>query len=487
LLLVILLCSAACTIAPTIDEAPALTLSASADTLFADGRDRVSLVAELSEATRARLSAPVVIRFQASAGLLSSSTALADENGRYTVMLTADGPDTLRGASTREITLRARVDIADDLTFEATRSLTLLLPDDVPVLTISSTTDVAIANGESEVSLTVRLLNVDSPATVSLTTSTGVLDETDLLLNERVDGALVHTVTLKAPSTAAIATVLARFTPATPDIREARATHAIQFVDENGPQFDLTGTFAELAIARVKMSANTLVPNPQCAAAPSLLKISVLQDGDRVTMTHTPCHVTLPAVTTVAGTVTTDTPPAFLSALPTVTDVTLLGSRLLGATLMPPEGLVVVGAELANPRTDPLPTSPDDARVRDDDGDGAPGVTVFSSLAGEQHATYRNRGQLIGRIQSSNRIDGSIPGELVAVTETSVLGAGNGFLPVTTPLPGVFQLVRVDGRLGSVDVDTDGDGTITCSEILDASSSLFDLTAPLTPTDCEGL
>jgi hypothetical protein len=487
LVVVGLLASAACTAGTVDDGAPTLTLDASTDTLRADGHDTLTLTAELDAETRARLSGPVVVRFQASAGLLSSSTAIADETGRHHVHLTSDGPESLFGAPTREVTVRARVDVHADLAIETTSELMFVLPDDLPVLHLSSTSDVAIADGASTVALTVRLQNVDAPANVALTSSAGTLSENEVVLTDFVDGALQAIVTLTAPSFAASAAIDARFTPAHGESPDARASHTIQFVDENGPQFDLTGTFAELAIARVKMSAGTLTPNPQCASAPSLLKIEIVQNGDRLSMTHTPCTVTLPAVTTVAGTVTTDTPPAFLAALPVVIDETLLTSRALGAPLVPPEGLVVVGAELENPRTDALPTSADDARLRDDDNDGQPGVTVISSLGGEQHATYRNRGQLFGRILSSNRVDGSVPGELIAITETSVLGVGNSFLPLTTPLPGVFQMVRVDGTAGSIDVDSDGDGDISCSEIEDAASSLFDLVTPSTPTDCGGL
>jgi len=490
----------ACPTPPPVDAIDAaLTLAASAATLPADGRARATLTATLDEGFAARLSAPVVAQFTTTGGLLSSTTARADAAGRFVVDLLAEGPESLLGAPTRDVTVRAVVVVDESSEIAATTTLALVMPVDVPVLTLAIDPAVAVADGATQVDVEITLHNfiahdvdandgdahdVDAPVEVTLSTSAGLLSATTIALAPVGDAHQGH-ATLTAPFAPALAEVVARLVDV--DGSATRATALVDFVDADGPQFDLTGTFAELAFARVKMTSSTLTPSPQCAVAPSILRIEIVQEGDVVTMTHTPCQVTLPPVTSVAGTVTTETPPAFLAALPVVTDETTLTSRALGAPLLPPESLVVVGAELANPRTDPLPTSPDDERVRDDDEDGEPGVTVISSLGGEQHATYRNRGQLMGRVQSSTRIDGSIPGELIAVTETSVLGVGNSFLPVTTPLPGIFEMVRVDGAYGSIDVDGDDDGTITCTEIVDAAVLVFTLTAPVTPADCGGL
>lgn len=481
-----LLCAlTSCEVAtPSAEDSVVLTVTASVDTLPADGRARATITATLAPRFAARLDGPVVVQFSSTGGILSATTAAANADGDFVVELAAEGPESLLGAPSREATIRAFVTIDEETEHAATTGLTFVLPTDVPVLSVAVAPSVAVADGVTSIGVEVTLHNVDDPSLVTLTTSAGSLLDDALPLTRSGD-VFVGETTLTAPPSPALAEVVARLTLA--DGGTVRATTLVDFVDADGPQFDLTGTFAELAFARVKMTSSTLTPNPQCAVAPSILRIEAVQDGDSVTLTHTPCHVTLPPVTTVAGTVTTETPPAFLAALPVVTDQSTLSSRALGAPLVPPESLVVVGAELANPRTDPLPTSPDDERVRDDDGDGAPGVTVISSLGGEQHATYRNRGQLMGRIESSTRVDGSVPGELIAVTETSVLGVGNSFLPVTTPLPGVFEMVRVDGQYGSFDVDGDDDGIITCTEIIDAASLIFTLTAPATPADCGGL
>ena len=45
---------------------------------------------------------------------------------------------------------------------------------------------------------------------------------------------------------------------------------------------------------------------------------------------------------------------------------------------MPDPSVVVVGADLADPANDPLPTEPTDPAVADEDGDGNPGVTMVA-------------------------------------------------------------------------------------------------------------
>jgi hypothetical protein len=148
---------------------------------------------------------------------------------------------------------------------------------------------------------------------------------------------------------------------------------------------------------------------------------------------------------------------------------------------------VVAGAELDDPLHDDLPTSEDDARVRDSDHDGRPGVTVVNSLAGEQNVTFRNVGDTKGRVESSNRVVGDEPGDLSALPESSVLGVGNAVIPDFESVPSVWEMVRVDGTNGAPDMDTNGDGEVSCQEIVDAAGFLFTLEAPSTPLDCAGV
>ena len=119
--------------------------------------------------------------------------------------------------------------------------------------------------------------------------------------------------------------------------------------------------------------------------------------------------------------------------------------------------------------------------------DGQPGVTVINSVGGEQHITFRNRGDTRGVVESGNRIVGAEVGDMSALPESSVLGVGNGFLPEFESVPSVFEVVRVDGRDGAPDLDTNGDGEVDCDEIVDAQAFIFTIAAPETPLDCAGV
>ena len=211
-----------------------------------------------------------------------------------------------------------------------------------------------------------------------------------------------------------------------------------------------------------------------------------MQTGDAIDAVYTTCFVTLAPVTSIVGEVTTTAPPAFVGAIPSVHAQFSLADLAIGAAWAPPASVVVAGAELAS-ADDALPSSDDDDRVRDSDGDGRPGVTVLSSIGGEQNITFRNTGVTRGVVLSSNRIVGANVGDMSALPESSVLGAGNAFLPEFESLPSVFELVRVDGQHGAPDADTNGDGEVSCNEIVDAADFLFTLTAPATPLDCAGV
>ena len=92
--------------------------------------------------------------------------------------------------------------------------------------------------------------------------------------------------------------------------------------------------------------------------------------------------------------------------------------------------------------------------------------------------------QVRGRVRSSNHILGDAPGDFVAATETAVLGAGSSFVPGASPLPSILELVRIDGRYGAIDADTDRDGAVSCAELIDVAGQVATLDALATPFDC---
>ncbi len=466
---------AACAPAGTATGALELTLGAA--TLPADGVARTAVTAIVRSDP-----AGVVVSFSSTGGLLSSSAAVPGPDGAASVTLVADREAALFGRAQKPVTVRATVARGQGDVESATAELVFVAPTDgAPSLGVDAEPPAAVADGDSVVTLTVHGRRLDAGTHVTVTSSAGALSAGDVVLADDGAGGLAASTTLQAPPQPADALVTVR------EPSGVTATATVSFVAEGAAQFDLTGTFAQLSPARIRMRAATLVPNPQCVVAPAYIKVELVQTGADIDATFTTCFVTLAPVKSIAGTVTEEAPPAFVGAIPPVHAHFTLEDVALGAVFDPPASVVVSGAALADPGTDALPTSADDPRVRDSDGDGAPGVTIHNSLAGDQNITFRNTGDTRGRVESGNRIVGDSAGDLSALPESSVLGAGDAFLPDVEGVPSVWEMVRVDGQNGAPDMDDNGDGEVSCQEIVDAADFLFSLEPPSTPLDCAGV
>ena len=459
-------------------EAPTpLVLDVDRDSLEANGVDSATVTAQVPPGTSG-----VVVRFSSSGGLLSSSAMAPDAEGVARVTLFADDERALLGHAHKPVTVRATVSWDVNLEDSATVEVLFVAPTSgAPSLSLRAEPPAALADGASRVVLTLGARRLPAGTSVALTTTAGALAATEVTVADDDQGGTAATFELTAPAAPADAVVTAR------EPSGAQATITVRFVAVGEAQFDLTGTFAQLAPARVRMRSGTLTPDPQCVVAPTLVKVDLLQEGTSVTAEYTTCFVTLAPVRSIVGEVTNTAPPAFTDAIPVIHTTFELSGVALGASYDPPASVVVSGATLSVPESDELPTSEDDERVRDSDGDGRPGVTVINSLGGEQNISFRNRGDTHGVVESGNRVLGATEGDLTALPESSVLGMGNGFLPAFESVPSVFEMVRVDGRDGAPDLDTDGDGLVSCREIVDAQAFLFTIAAPSTPLDCAGV
>ncbi|MBM4375858.1 MAG: hypothetical protein FJ095_12295 [Deltaproteobacteria bacterium] len=107
---------------------------------------------------------------------------------------------------------------------------------------------------------------------------------------------------------------------------------------------------------------------------------------------------------------------------------------------------IVLGAKLDAPTTDALPRLLGDPRIIDQDGDGAPAVTIRVSgiVSGELRVVQRSWTELSGRGASSERIEGS----LAFGTEQVILDATSSMLktaPPQAPEPSrsYFRLVKL--------------------------------------------
>ncbi len=153
---------------------------------------------------------------------------------------------------------------------------------------------------------------------------------------------------------------------------------------------------------------------------------------------------------------------SFVTALPQTAGLLTEGST--GFHLSVPT--YTVGATLADPLVDPLPTASNDPTVSDDDGDSKPGVTISLSglLSSEVYIALKLTDELVGQ---TTQPDGSITGEVASQRQQSYLGTSNGaiapFLPEMTrhPDPAKSVFVVIPWTQGS-----------SCGELV-ANDSLF--------------
>ena len=187
----------------------------------------------------------------------------------------------------------------------------------------------------------------------------------------------------------------------------------------------------------------------EISASTSLVALHDLtHDGSRLRGKGTLCKLELDSGSSV---VTTTLPQAFKRALPPpMLDATVRhdGERYV---LSQARQTVVVGAKLEAPLTGSLPTTPDDPRVFDQDGDGKPGVTVVVSglVNGEMYVAQRSWTVLMG----TERPDQSFGGVVYFGNEQVVLDTTSSWLadpPKASPDPirSWFRMVRVADDAG---------------------------------------
>ncbi|MCA9557922.1 MAG: hypothetical protein H6704_07810 [Myxococcales bacterium] len=129
--------------------------------------------------------------------------------------------------------------------------------------------------------------------------------------------------------------------------------------------------------------------------------------------------------------------------------------------------------------TEALPSSVDDPRVEDTEGDDAPGVTfVVVNRNGEPacdvQVVQRTRLRFRGTVVGPDRIEG----EVQSAVDKVVLAASSGLCSSDTELPpsegqSRFVLRRAVGAAGGLDLDLDGSGAIDCGEVRDAEQLLM--------------
>jgi len=230
----------------------------------------------------------------------------------------------------------------------------------------------------------------------------------------------------------------------------------------------LSGIFA----VQVRISAKVIVE----IESRQLLRFRLLQKGAELKLRSQMCRIGLPSVPGVAELEI----PLALEMLVRSKDAQHTGDYLssadpVGADFAPPDVLVVLGAKLTKPATDPLPTADNLSSALDEDDDGQPGISLLAKTvlcAGKEaaYAALRSGATISGKVESYDRIVGSVK----PVLDQSVLGFSDPCMAAAADLPieilpgSEFEAIRVSDAL-----DLNENGNVTCGEIVAAAPQLF--------------
>jgi len=227
-------------------------------------------------------------------------------------------------------------------------------------------------------------------------------------------------------------------------------------------RIDLSGTWAEIQVCS---ELETLpIVGRLTGTSTTLLRVVMEQTGNSLVIRETYCSTKIDTGTVIASTAI---PDAFLRSLGETARPASLDLSGTAVRFVQPWYTEVRGAHLLDPENDPLPTSPDDPRVFDQDGDGKPGLTVrlrvMGIVSGEAYVVQRVRYRMTGTVVSPDRIDGLIEWTNEQVT----IGATNRLFEANTsgePNPDAQKSYFVLQRI---------DPSVTCTKIVKNWRSLF--------------
>lgn len=157
-------------------------------------------------------------------------------------------------------------------------------------------------------------------------------------------------------------------------------------------------------------------------------------------------------------------------------DQAIVSDLRVGGSYTSSTELALWGLELDDPMRDELPTDAADPRVIDADQDGNPAITF--EIENSDCRRFQGQRQVIrytGTFAAPNAVEGSS----VNLTDVKAYGSTSSLCGIAPPIVSNdahsrFRMVRVDGAGGSVNLDVNGDATITCDEILPAVGQLID-------------
>ena len=224
--------------------------------------------------------------------------------------------------------------------------------------------------------------------------------------------------------------------------------------DASAGSVDLSGTWAEMEVCS-QLETLPLVGRVTSTST-SVLRVTIEQSGSSLLMREVYCSSTIGTGSVLAKTFI---PDAFLISLGEMLRPASLDASGSTIEFVQPWYTQVRGARLSDPENEPLPTSPDDPRVFDQDGDGKPGLTVRVSImgliSGEVYVVQRVRYRMTGTVVSPDRVEGLIEwtNEQITIAASNPLFAADT-RPEPNPAPekSYFVLQRIDPPAGCEEI-----------------------------------
>jgi hypothetical protein len=223
---------------------------------------------------------------------------------------------------------------------------------------------------------------------------------------------------------------------------------------------DMNGTWAHA----LDLSSCVTVTASEELRSQTLSLVQIEQDGLRLTETHEICQLNS---TPLIGLETVVPESVFKLANPHSFQSALYGANI-GDDYVSDPRVVLWGIRMDDPFTDPFPVglTVNDPRTFDHDRDGQPGVTLkVGGNACDLYVAQRDLKSFSGKLQA----DGSILGSAAALVEQRPLGSTNpicatNFVVRSNEKDSILKMVRIDER--GINLDTDGDGEVTCDELV---------------------
>ena len=201
--------------------------------------------------------------------------------------------------------------------------------------------------------------------------------------------------------------------------------------DEPDEVYVDTRTYAQKRVVSMMMPGVFNPSNLQETSTISYYLVHWTRVGVDVTWTEELCHIR----STEAHNTKTTFPAAFVNTMPIRENYATLSAEEVGADFIVDPFVNVDGAELPSPESDRLPTSASDSRLRDQDSDGHPGVTIHIDapwgVSGNVYLTQRSRYSFEGFIIAQDRVEAYVNYD----QEQSIIDASSGFLTMADVVP----------------------------------------------------